>query len=321
MAQRLVTVFGGSGFLGRHVVQHLAHGGARVRVAVRDPEAAAHLRPMGDVGQIVGIQANLRDDDSVAAAVAGAHAVINLVGILFESGRQTFDAVHARGAGRVAVAAKAAGAEHFVHISAIGADAGAPSRYGRTKAAGEAAVRAAFPAATIVRPSILFGAEDHFFNRFATLARLLPVLPLYGRGLADAGATRFQPVYAGDVGLAIARILDGPATAGATYEFGGPQVYSFRELMEFVLHATGRRCLLVPIPFAVGRLQAAFLEWLPNPPLTRDQLKELGRDNVVAAGALSLADLGVTPSAIEAIVPTYLRRHRRAGRGLEGASA
>ena len=313
MAERLITVFGGSGFLGRHIVKHIAATGARIRVAVRDPVAAEFLKPIGDVGQIVPLQANLRDDDSVAAVVAGAEAVVNAVGILYETGRQSFANVHVLGAARAAKAAKAAAVERFVHVSAIGADAGSRAHYARSKASGEAAVLEAFPEATIVRPSVVFGPEDDFFNRFAALARLMPALPLYGHGLADAGATRFQPVYVGDVAAAIVRMLADPATGGLVYELGGPKVYSFRELMELVLKETGRRRALMPVPYAVGWLQASVLQLLPDPPLTRDQLRLLKRDNVVTPAARTLADLGIMPASVESVVPSYLRRFRRHG--------
>ena len=308
MAAHLVTVFGGSGFLGRHLVKRLAQSGARVRVAVRDAEGANFLKPMGDVGQIVPMQANVRDDASVARAVEGADAVVNLVAILYQSGRQRFAAVHVQGARRAAKAAADAGAGRFIQVSAIGADAHSPAEYARTKAAGEAAVREAFAQATIVRPSILFGPEDAFFNRFAALARLSPALPLVG-----GGGTRFQPIYVGDVAEAIMRILDDPETKGKTFELGGPRVYTWRELMELVLKEVGRKCLLLPLPFPLLMVEAMFLELLPVPPLTRDQVNLLKRDNVVRAGALTLADLGVTPTSVEAILPTYLARYRRRG--------
>lgn len=304
----LVTLFGGSGFLGRHMVARFARAGARVRVVVRDPETAMHLKPLGDPGQIVASRGSLRDDASVAAGVAGAQVVVNLVGILYQSGRQTFDAVHVDGARRVAEAAAKVGASRLVQVSAIGASPRSPARYARSKAAGEAAVREAFPGASIVRPSIVFGPEDDFFNRFAALARIAWVLPLFG-----GGGTRFQPVYVGDVAEAVLRIAVDPATAGKTYELGGPSVYSFREVLEFVLAEIGRRRLLMPLPFWVASLQAAVLEHLPSPPLTRDQVKMLMRDNVVGADVLGLADLGISPTAVETVVPTYLARFRRAG--------
>ncbi len=325
---RLVTLFGGTGFIGRHLVQRLAQAGARLRVVARDPEAGMFLKPLGDPGQIVLAHGDLLDRESVAAAADGADVVVNLVGILYESRRQSFTAVHVDGARCVDEAARAAGAARLVQLSAIGASPQSPALYGRTKAAGEAAVREAFPGATILRPSVVFGAEDAFFNRFAMLARLSPVLPLIGGDVFDerlfaglafrghrfgAGTTRFQPVYVGDVAEAIMAVLDRPETAGNDYELGGPQVYSFREVLEIVLRESGRRRLLVPLPFWVANCQAWFLERLPKPLLTRDQVKLLARDNVVAEGALGLADLGVTPNAVEAVVPAYLGRYRRAG--------
>jgi NADH dehydrogenase len=329
MADRLVTVFGGSGFIGRYLVKRLAERGDQVRVAVRDPDGALFLKPMGEVGQIVPVQANLRDDRSVAAAVEGADAVVNLVGILYERGKQTFEAVHRDGAARAAAAAAKAGATRFVQMSALGASLGSPSRYAWSKAAGEAAVRQAFPGAAIVRPSVVFGPEDDFFNRFAALARLSPALPIFGAWppriarsrdggleieLFGSGGTRFQPVYVGDVAAAMARLLDDPETAGKTYQLGGPRVYTFKELMELVLAETGRRRVLVPLPFWVADLQATVLQLLPVPPLTRDQVRLLQRDNVVDREALTLADLGITPTAVEAVVSTYLTRFRPAGR-------
>jgi len=308
MAARVATIFGGSGFIGRYLVQRLARRGWVIRAAVRDPEGALFLRPMGHVGQITPIAVNVRDDASVAAAVAGADAVVNLVGILYERGAQTFQAVHVDGARRVAAAAKAAGVQRFVHVSALGADSASPSEYARTKAAGEEAVRAAFPEAAIARPSVVFGPEDDFFNRFAAMARFLPALPLIG-----GGETKFQPVYVGDVADALAKMVEDPATAGRTYELGGPQVYSFKELMELLLREIGRKRFLVPLPFSLARLQAAVLERLPKPPLTRDQLELLKRDNVVSGKMPTLADLGIAPTAVEVILPTYLSRFRRGG--------
>ena len=305
---RTATVFGGSGFIGRYVVKGLAEAGWVVRAAVRRPSEALFLKPMGDVGQITPIGANLRDEASVAAAVAGADAVVNLAGILYPRGRQTFAAVHAEGAGRVARAAAAAKAGRLVHVSAIGAGPGARAAYARSKAAGEQAVLAAFPGATIIRPSIVFGPEDGFFNRFAKLARLFPALPLIG-----GGNTRFQPVYVGDVAAAIVAAIDRPGAAGGIYELGGPRIYSFRELMELLLHEIRRDRLLLPLPWSIARLQAAFLELLPVPPLTRDQVTLLESDNVVAPGAKGLADLGITPTAAEIILPTYLDRFRPHG--------
>ena len=307
----LVAVFGGSGFLGRHVVRALAKRCYRVRVAVRRPELAGYLQPMGRVGQIHAVQANLRYPDSVAAAVRDADAVINLVGILFERGRQRFDAVMAAGAQSVARAAQAASAP-LVHVSAIGADEKSTSRYARAKAEGERLVLDAHKGAIVVRPSIVFGPEDDFFNRFAALARIAPALPLVG-----GGATRMQPVFAGDVAEAIARAVDGDLHAGRVYELGGPNVRTFKELMQFVLATTQRRRLLIPVPFALMKLQASVLQFLPKPPITPDQVELLKRDNVVSdevkAEGRTLEGIGITPESIDAIVPTYLWRFRKTG--------
>jgi NADH dehydrogenase len=309
MAARLVTVFGGSGFLGRHLVSTLAKRGYLVRVAVRRPDEALFLKPQGDVGQITPVAANLRNRRSIEAAVEGAWAAVNLVGLLYERGRQRFEAVHVEGARAAAEAARAAGAERFVQVSAIGADPQSSAAYARTKAAGEAAVLQAFPDATIIRPSILFGPEDDFFNRFAAMARVLPALPLIG-----GGRTRFQPAYVGDVAEAIARVLENAATRGRSYELGGPKAYSFKQLLEIMLKEINRRRLLLPLPFPLARLEAAFLELLPKPPLTRDQVRLLERDNVVVPGVLGFADLGIQPTALELVLPTYLARYRPGGR-------
>ena len=309
MADRVVTVFGGSGFIGRHLIGRLARQGWIVRVAVRRPSRADFLKPMGDVAQVTPIRAPIQDQIAVDSAVAGADAVINLVGILYERGPQTFAAVHDRGAQAVATAAAAAGVERLVQVSALGADLHGAADYARSKGAGEVAVRTAFPNAVILRPSVVFGPEDGFFNRFATIARLSPVLPLIG-----GGGTRFQPVYVGDVADAIAKSVTDPACAGRTYELGGPHIYTFKELMELLLRQIHRRRLLVPWPFALAELQAAFFELLPVPPLTRDQVRLLRRDNVVTEGALTLADLGIAATAAEVILPSYLDRHRPRGR-------
>ena len=310
-AETLVTVFGGSGFLGRHVVRALARQGYRIRPAVRRPDLAGHLQPLGRVGQIHAVQANLRYPASVQAAVHGADVVINLVGILFERGKQRFEAVQAEGAHAVAQAAAAAGAR-LVHVSALGADPESSALYARSKAQGEAAVRATVPGATILRPSIVFGPEDDFFNRFASLARIAPALPLIG-----GGETKFQPVFVGDVAQAIARAVGGRAKDGTIYELGGPGVKSFRELMQYVLAVTERRRLLVPLPFGLAKLQAQFLQYLPTPLLTPDQVELLRTDNVVSQAALAegrtLAALGIEPTALEAVVPSYLWRFRKAG--------
>lgn len=309
MRDRRVTVIGGSGFIGRYVVKRLAHEGAVIAVVSRHASEARFLQPMGDVGQIARIDASLADEPALAAALAGAQSVVNATGVLYERGSQTYEAIHHQGPARLARLAAAAGVAQMVHLSAIGADPSAPAAYARSKAAGEAAVRAAFPAATILRPSIVFGPEDDFFNRFGAMARFSPVLPLIG-----GGHTRFQPVYVGDVADAAVAALGTAEAAGQVYELGGPKVYTFRELMERLLAEIGRQRLLVPLPYGLASFQAWFLEFLPKPLLTRDQVKLLRRDNVVAPGALTLADLGVTPTAFDLILPTYLDRFRRAGR-------
>jgi len=322
-----VTVFGGSGFVGRHVVQRLAAAGAAVRVAVRDVEAANFLKVLGDTGQVVPWPADISEPAQVAKAVDGAGEAVNLVGILYESGRRTFERIHAEGAATVARAAKAAGVGSLVQVSAIGAAAGSPSAYARTKAAGEAAVKATFPGAVILRPSVVFGPEDNFFNMFAGLARLSPVLPVFGcptvpkvklfpeGGLIEvdlygSGGTRFQPVYVGDVADAIVKALAEPKCRGKTYELGGPVIYSFKELMDLLLSEIGRKRFLLPLPFALATVEAFFLEMWPKPLLTRDQVTLLKRDNVVAPGALGFKDLGIAPKPAEAILPTYLHRFR-----------
>jgi NADH dehydrogenase len=308
----LVTVFGGSGFLGRNVVRALAKRDYRIRVAVRRPALAGHLQPQGRVGQIHTVQANLRYPASVEAAMRDSHVAINLVGILSESGAQRFDAVQAAGAETVAKAAAAVGAR-MVQVSAIGADANSGSAYARAKAAGEAAVLAALPSAIIMRPSLVFGPEDQFTNRFAGLARLAPVLPLIG-----GGETRMQPVYVGDVATAIADAVDGKARAGATYELGGPEVLSFREIIQIILDITDRKRTLLPVPFWLARLQAAVLQFAPGAlKLTPDQVELLRHDNVVSEAAkadgLTLQGLGITPDSLEAVAPQYLWRFRPAG--------
>ncbi|MBM3548095.1 MAG: complex I NDUFA9 subunit family protein [Alphaproteobacteria bacterium] len=306
---RLATVFGGSGFVGRYIVRQLARDGWRVNVACRDAEYAKFLKPMGDVGQVTPLAISIRDDAGVTAAVAGAEAVINLVGVLYEGGNQNFEAIHHQGAKRVAEASARAGVSRLLHFSALGADASSPARYARTKAAGEAAVRAAFPSATIFRPSIIFGPEDGFFNRFAGLARVMPALPLFG-----GGKTRFQPVYVGDVAEAAKRVLDDPKTAGVTYELGGPTIYTFRQLMELMLREIRRKRCLVSVPFGIARLEARFLQVLPVPPLTVDQVRMLERDNITTPGAPGLAELGIAPTPVETVIPSYLDRFRPGGR-------
>ncbi|HSZ52242.1 MAG TPA: complex I NDUFA9 subunit family protein [Caulobacteraceae bacterium] len=308
----LVTVFGGSGFVGSQIVRALARVGARVRVAVRQPGRGYRLRMLGDVGQIEVVQANVRDEVSAARALEGAEACINAVAILYESGRQTFEGVHVDGARRIASLAASAGVTRFVHISAIGADAKSPAAYGRTKAAGEAATREAFPGAAIVRPSVVFGPEDHFFNRFAQMATISPALPLIG-----GGHTRMQPVFVADVGAAVAKAVGSDEAAGRTFELGGPEAFTFRRLMEIMLEVIQRRRLLVSTPWPVAGALGVAGDLVAKigapPPLTTDQVALLRSDNVVAAGAPGLRELGVEPNALEAIIPSYLYRYRRGG--------
>jgi uncharacterized protein YbjT (DUF2867 family) len=310
--ETLVTVFGGSGFLGRNVVRALAKRDYRIRVAVRRPELAGHLQPLGRVGQIHAVQANLRYPASVEAAMRDSDVAINLVGILAEGGAQSFDAVQAKGAETVAKAAAAVGAR-MVHVSAIGADENSLSSYGRSKAAGEKAVLAAIPSATILRPSVVFGPEDQFTNRFAALARMSPALPLIG-----GGVNKMQPVYVGDVATAVANVVDGKAKPGATYELGGPEVLSLREIIEIILGITERQPMLVPLPFGLAKIQALFLQFAPGAlKLTPDQVALLRSDNVVSdaakAAGLTLEGLGIAPDSMEAIAPQYLWRFRAAG--------
>lgn len=308
MATRSVaTVFGGGGFIGRYVVKRLTDRGHVVRVCGRDTEAARALMTAGRIGQVVPIYASLDNESTIERAVEDADLVVNLVGILAERRPGDFQRVQADGAGRVARAAAATGAGRMVHVSAIGADPASPSLYARTKAEGEAQVRAAMPGATILRPSLVFGAEDQFFNRFGAMAMWLPVMPVIH------GDTRFQPVYVGDVADAVAASLDRDDAPGRTYELGGPRVWSFRELLAYVLQETRRRRPLVEVPLKFARLQARLGEYVPGKPFTRDQLALLGRDNVVAPGTPDLAALGIVPTPVELIVPDYLVRFRPGG--------
>jgi NADH dehydrogenase len=308
----LVTVFGGSGFLGRQVVRALLKRGWRVRAAVRRPDLAGHLQPLGMVGWVQPVQANLRYRWSVDRAVEGADAVVNLVAVLSESGRQRFDAVHGFGARAVAEAARGAGLKSIVHVSGIGADPESPSHFARSKAAGEAAVFETLPESVVCRPSIIFGADDHFFNRFAGLVRLMPAFPLFG-----GGHTRFQPVFVGDVARAIADAVDGKAKAGTTYELGGPEVKTFRECIETMLAAIDRHRVLVPLPWWMASAGASLLQLLPKPLLTVDQVTQLRIDNVVSDAAKAegrtFAAFGIQPDSLAAILPSYLYRFRPRG--------
>ncbi|HEY1412017.1 MAG TPA: complex I NDUFA9 subunit family protein [Rhodopila sp.] len=305
--RRVATVFGGSGFIGRYVVKRLAQQGYIVRVAVRDPEAALFLKPMGAVGQVVPLYASVMNEGTVHRAVAGAEIVVNLVGALTESRAASFQAVHTEGAERIARLSAANGVHRLIHISAIGADPNSPSRYGSTKGKAEQAVLAAFPAATILRPSLVFGLEDKFFNRFAEIARVAPFMPVI------AGATKMQPVFVCDVADAVMAALASDSATGKVFELGGPRVWTFREILAFILKQTRRDKRLVDIPMGIARLQAGIMQHLPGKPLTTDQLLMLSKDNVVADGALGLADLGITPTPVELVVPAYLSRYQPGG--------
>jgi len=294
-------MFGGSGFLGRRVVARLVDGGAHVRIAVRHPERARFLEELGDAGQVSCVAADVWDEASVAGAIGESASVINCVGHYLEKGGASFDAVHGQGALHVARQARAAGVGRLVHISGIGADAASASPYVRARAAGEWLVAEAFPGATILRPSVIFGPEDKFFNMLAGVARVAPVLALFG-----SGATRLQPVFVDDVAEACARVLADPATAGRTYELGGPEVLTYRQVLSLVLRWTGRRRLLVPVPFALWEVLAALAALLPTPPLTRDQITLMRDDNVVADEALSFQDLGMRAKAVADVVPGYI---------------
>ena len=308
MRNRRTAVLGGSGFIGRYVVKRLAARGEVIAVGCRNAEAAKYLKPMGDVGQIVPLNVGIGDEALLPAFLEGNDSLINSVGILRESGAQTFELVHHTGPARLARFAREAGVERFVHISAIGADPRSSSAYARTKAAGEQAVRDAFPTVTILRPSVVFGPEDQFFNRFAAMATISPMLPLIG-----GGETRFQPVYVGDVADAVVECLENQATAGRVYELGGPKIYSFREVLELVLAEIRRKRRFVELPFGLAAFQAKLMSILPNPPLTPDQVELLKSDNIVSSGALTLASLGITPTPTEVVLPTYLDRFRRGG--------
>ena len=311
---KLVTIFGGSGFVGRYIARRMAKEGWRVRVAVRRPNEALFVRPYGTPGQVEPLACNIRDDASVRAMIHGADAVVNCVGILNRSGKNTFDAVQAEGAGRIARIAAEAGVAQLVHVSAIGADAQSDSDYARSKAEGEAAVLAAFPSAVILRPSIIFGTEDGFFNRFAGMTRMGPILPVVGAG------TRFQPVHVDDVARAAVKGVLGQAAPGI-YELGGPDVDTFRGLMGRMLKVVQRRRAVINVPFFMARImgfgfdmaQAVTLGLIENKMITRDQVRNLARDNVVAPGARGFADLGISPTSMEAVLPEYLWRFRASG--------
>lgn len=311
-SEKLVTIIGGSGFIGRQLVRSLAKRGYRIRVACRRPDLAGHVIPLGTPGQIALVQANLRFPDSVAAACQGAYAVVNLPGLLFNAGAQSFDAVHAFGADAAAKSAKAAKATIFIQMSAIGSDKASESGYASSKAEGEARAKAAFPGTMVVRPSIVFGPDDSFFNKFAAMARFSPALPLIGGGL-----TKFQPVFVGDVAEAMATLIDRGEADGKTYELGGTTVASFKELLQFTLATVQRKRLLLPVPFTIAKVLGTVLGLAPKPQLTADQVELLKADNVVSEKAKAegrdLTGLGISPRSYASIVPTYLYRYRKEG--------
>ncbi len=331
MAGRLVTVFGGNGFVGRHIVQRLANQGDRVRIACRDPEAAIILKPLGNPGQILPVKANLANTAEVEAAVEGADVVINCVGLLASSGRNTFERIHVEGAANAAKAAKAAGAKSFVHISALGADADSPSEYAKTKAAGEKAVLEAFPEAVILRPSIIIGPEDGFLNMFAKLSRWSPIVPILGTPLLPKfamepghdthwhfpnfsfeafGGTKFQPIFVGDVAQAAVNAIDNADTQGKVFELAGPRVLSSRRLMRIMLKVTQRNRILVPFPLPLASIAGFFAEFIPGKPLTHDQVKLLKSNNVLSGENPTIDALGVTPVDIESVLPGYLNTYK-----------
>lgn len=301
MKQKIVTIFGGTGFVGTYAVEELAKTGVSLKVVSRDPDNGLKVKTAGRVGQVALVQGNLRNEASVRQAVQGSDVVINLVGLLFEHGKQNFTAIHAQGAEFLAKAAKEAGVKQFIHVSALGVDKSSQSKYARTKLTGEKAVRAAFPEATLIRPSIIFGPEDNFFNMFARMASFSPFLPLIG-----GGKTKFQPVYVADVAKAVAAVVANPDFSGKALELGGPKTYSFKELMELLLHTLRKKRCLLPVPFAFASLKAFFLEFMPHPPLTRDQVQLLKIDNVVNPQALGFKELGIKPTAVESVLPGYL---------------
>lgn len=316
MAVRRVTVFGGSGFVGRHLVRRLVAAGCIVRVAVRDPEAAAFLKPLGEPGQIVIRRADITDQKQMEAVIAESDEVVNLVGILYERGQRTFEQLHVETPRRLAKLCKAVDLKCFIHVSALGASKTSHAQYARSKAMGELVIRNNFPNAVIFRPSVIFGPEDDFFNLFAALACLSPILPLFTDATTRGTGPHFQPVYVGDVADALMQGLDNSACRGKTYELSGPKVYTLRDLLDLVLRETDRRRLVVPVPFWIGKLKARFLQYLPKPPLTPDQVTLLRKDNVLSSTLLGFDALGIEPTAPEAIVSTYLDRYRRNSRFL-----
>ena len=307
MSGSIVTVVGGSGFIGRYVVKELAQAGYTVRVLCRHPESGKIVKPAGSVGQIVVEYANITKPETLEGKLNNSFAVVNLVGVLYEKGRQNFSQIHAQGAERLAKLAKQAGAKRFVQISALGIDKPSNSKYAHTKDTGEKAVRAAFPDATILRPSVVFGPEDNFFNQFAAMACISPVLPLIG-----GGKTKFQPVYVADVARAVAKAVRAEGCKGKTYELGGPEEMNFRQILEYIMRQINRPRMLANIPFPLASMKGFFFELIPfiRPPLTRDQVRSLKQNNVLSGEMPGFAELGIKPKSIEAVVPTYLKRYK-----------
>ena len=308
LEHKIITIYGGTGFLGRYVVRELAKTGALIRVVSRSPLKGKELKTFGYVGQIALEKGSILDRESVDSTVENSNIVINMVGILHEGGRQRFSNVHAQGAERIAQSAQKAGVERLIQTSALGVEQASRSKYARSKLSGDKAVAAAFPASTIIRPSVVFGPEDDFINRFASIAALSPIMPLIG-----GGHTRFQPVYAGDVAKAIRATLEMPKTKGKTYELGGPYQYSFKEILEYIMKETGHHRPFLALPFGIASLMSLFVEWLPFPPLTRDQVQLLKYDNVVSDDSLGFKELGLQSRGMEVICPSYLYRYRRGG--------
>ncbi len=318
-ADKTITVFGGTGFLGRHIIWALAKTGATIRVATRSPQHAYFLRPAGDVGQIVPVYCNIREEDSVASVLKGASIAINLAGILNEQGRNTFFRIHVEAADRIARACRANGLDLLVHFSALGASADAPSKYAKSKAQGESKIIHGFPRSVILRPGVVFGPEDNFFNRFASMARISPVLPLIG-----GGHTRLQPVYVGDIAKAVYNIVTAPVHDkyfGQIYELGGPKVYTLREIMETTLQCTHQDAMLAPVPMPLAKIMGFFGGILPGKPLTVDNVRSLSKDNVIEPGTPGLKELGVEPTGLGAILPTYLAQYQPGGRFAEKRQA
>lgn len=317
MKQQIITVFGGTGFIGRHVIAALAKNGATVRVATRVPARAYFLRPCGNVGQVVPFACDVNDDASVAQALDGATDVVNLIGILFEKGKkQKFDRLHADFPSRLAKACAQTNINTLVHVSALDSTSDSPAHYGRSKAAGEAAIKNNFPRHVILQPSVVFGPEDNFFNQFARMAQRAPFLPLIA-----GGKTKFQPVYVGDIAQAVARILtsgDARPYHGKTYALGGPEVLSFKQLLNLMQEMSGLRARYIPLPAPIAKIIGLLGAVLPTPPLTVDQVRSLSRDNIVPKDALTLHDLGLTPTALRGVLPTYLYAYRPGGRFAQG---